>query len=78
MEKENKYYVYIYLDPRKPGKYYYPNMDVCFLFEPFYVGKGKNKQMYSHLKETKENTINKGNYILIYTKMSLIEVVFVS
>ena len=23
MKKENKYYVYVYLDPRKPGKYVY-------------------------------------------------------
>ena len=38
---EDLYYTYIYLDPRKPGNYYYSGLTVCFLFEPFYVGKGK-------------------------------------
>lgn len=33
-----KRYVYIFLDPRRPGKFEYG--DLCFLFEPFYVGKG--------------------------------------
>lgn len=42
-----KYYVYVYLDPRNPGKYHYGN----FLFEyaPFYVGKGKDDRLYAHL-----------------------------
>jgi len=31
------FYVYIYLDPRKPGRYVYG--DYCFLYEPFYVWK---------------------------------------
>lgn len=35
-----KFYVYIYLDPRKSGNFTYQNMS--FSFKPFYVGKGKN------------------------------------
>jgi hypothetical protein len=38
----NNFYIYIYLDPRKHGKYCYN--DICFLYEPIYIGKGKNKR----------------------------------
>lgn len=39
---ENNFYVYIYLDPRKSGRFEYN--EYCFLFEPFYVGKGRGKR----------------------------------
>ncbi len=42
------YYNYIYLDPRKKGKYVYESL--CFLYEPIYVGKGTGKRCYSHLQ----------------------------
>jgi hypothetical protein len=41
-------YVYAYLDPRKPGKWTTSNMS--FLYEPIYIGEGKNKRAWSHLK----------------------------
>lgn len=43
------YYVYVYLDPRKEGKYEYNH--ICFLYEPFYVGKGRRYRYREHLYE---------------------------
>jgi len=55
----NQFYIYIYLDPRKLGKYCYS--DICFLFEPFYVGKGKNERWKDNRGRSKifKNKINK-------------------
>lgn len=50
------FYVYIYLDPRKPGNYNY--LDYNFKFEPFYVGKGTKNRMYDHLHEDEITTHN--------------------
>ena len=46
------FYTYIYLDPRKPGKYEYG--DYLFSYEPFYVGKGKGNK-HIGLKHTSES-----------------------
>lgn len=46
--KESAFYVYVYLDPRKAGKYCYKNLS--FLYEPIYVGKGRNKRYLDHLR----------------------------
>ena len=48
-----KFYVYLYLDPRKPGKYIFSSY--IFEYEPFYVGKGKKDRAYLHLKENRQN-----------------------
>jgi hypothetical protein len=45
------------MDPRKPGKYSYSGLDICFLFEPFYIGKGTGDRMFKHLKWASENMI---------------------
>ena len=47
--KNNKFYIYVYLDPRKPGKYEYSNLNISFLYQPFYVGKGSGKRYKDHL-----------------------------
>jgi len=57
----NNFYVYMYLDPRKYGKYNYNKYS--FDYEPFYVGKGKKNQYLAHLKEAKNyNKCYSGNF----------------
>ncbi len=43
---KNRFYVYALLDPRKPGRYEYK--DICFLYEPFYIGKGTGRRIKNH------------------------------
>lgn len=47
-----EHYVYIYLDPRKPGNYSFE--EIVLNFRPFYVGIGKNNRDTSHLKEARD------------------------
>lgn len=53
---DNKYYIYVYLDGRKPGHFIYGNYS--FNYEPFYVGKGARYRFRAHLKEA-EKLLNK-------------------
>lgn len=41
--KDARFYVYVYLDPRKPGEYFYE--EYKFDHEPIYVGKGSNHRV---------------------------------
>lgn len=50
---KNVYYVYVYLDPTRPGDYNYG--EYHFKYEPFYVGKGHNGRDKVHLKGCKHN-----------------------
>lgn len=66
----NNYYVYIYLDPRKHGEYIYG--DYCFLYEPFYIGKGKcnrYKKKKNKYCERKINNIRRLELELIIIKL---------
>jgi len=54
------FYVYIYLNPLKPGKFIYDSYE--FEYEPFYVGKGKDDRLYYHTYENEKNTINTLKY----------------
>ena len=53
------YYVYIYLDPRRPGRFEYDQY--AFSHEPFYIGKGKNGQYISHLNYVHNGNIDEHN-----------------
>ena len=48
---ECKFYVYALLDPRKPGRFVYG--DVEFEFEPFYIGKGAGYRAIRHIQYVK-------------------------
>jgi hypothetical protein len=50
----NIYYVYVYLDPRKTGKFIYKN-NYAFDEEPFYVGEGKENRYFCHIFEALRN-----------------------
>jgi hypothetical protein len=68
MSENKDYYVYAYLDPRKPGVFNYG--EFSFNYEPFYIGKGKNKRCNDHIKEAKKIKnlnikINKANFPLV-------------
>jgi hypothetical protein len=45
------YFIYCYYDNRKSGNYEFS--DICFLYEPFYIGKGKytERRKYSRVKQ---------------------------
>jgi len=58
--ERNNFYVYAWLDPRKPGKYVYDNYS--FNYEPYYIGKGK-KYRKGALTNRNKFTINKLNKI---------------
>jgi len=53
--KENIYYVYVYLNPLKSGKFEYleNGIGITFDYEPFYVGEGKDYRIKDHLKQAR-------------------------
>jgi len=57
----DEYFVYAFLDPRKPGTFSFD--DLKFDYEPFYIGKGKQNRMerhkYDKTSSFKRNIINK-------------------
>jgi hypothetical protein len=56
---KKKFFNYIYVDLRKPGHYSYEGLNISFLYEPFYVGKGKDKRWKSkHRNPYVKNIVN--------------------
>jgi len=69
----NSFYVYAYLDPRKPGNFSYSGFE--FDYEPFYIGKGRGSRINRHLNINKEfNNIkkNKINKIIQFGKRPIL------
>ena len=70
-QKDNRFYVYVYLDPRKSGIYEYG--DIKFEYEPYYVGKGTNYRMYVLLRWAKGlKKVNDGNMHKYYLTKSIL------
>jgi len=68
MNNKHEHYVYIYLDPTKPGKYKYDNM--VFDYQPFYVGKGKGNRCNYGLKDYNNKSKVQSHKINTITKLS--------
>ncbi len=64
----NEYYIYVYMDPRKPGQYNYDGYKLEY--EPFYIGKGKKSRYLRHLKIKEWNPL-KNNKILKIQKAGI-------
>jgi len=78
-KNNNRFYVYALLDPRKPGRYEYG--DICFLYEPFYIGKGTGRRTSRHLSRDrlKSNTPkNQKIKKLLSSNLKPIEQIFIS
>ena len=64
----SNYYVYALLNPLKPGKFIYGKY--VFEYEPFYIGKGRNKRIYYHSSKNKSDTNRLKINILLKIKSS--------
>jgi DNA-binding transcriptional regulator YiaG len=55
MKEENKFYVYVYLNPLKSGIFSYieNGIGIDFNYAPFYIGKGHDSRLFDHLYEAK-------------------------
>lgn len=49
------YYVYVYCDPRKPGKFEYDNLNFTFNYQPFYIGIGTGYRYRRHVTKFEIN-----------------------
>lgn len=61
-----KYYVYVYMDPRIPGKFIFGELE--FEFQPIYVGKGTKDRVKRHLSLYKERKTHFHNKLALIIK----------
>jgi hypothetical protein len=64
----NVFYVYAFVDPRKPGSFTYDNYK--FDFEPFYIGKGKDSRYKRHLNQSQLNAGNNPHKERVFKKIA--------
>lgn len=67
-------YVYVYMDPRKPGVFIYD--DICLDYEPFYVGKGFGNRAFDHINEKRIVNTHKSGKINKIKKIGLSPIIF--
>lgn len=53
------FYVYVLLDTRKPGSFHYRGSNSIFSYEPFYIGKGRDRRIYEHRYEIRSKGHNR-------------------
>ncbi len=55
LSRKREFYVYVLLDPRKPGPYWFGHWKFDFL--PFYVGKGKGTRYSYHVRALRKSDL---------------------
>ncbi len=65
------FYTYALLDPRKSGTYTYTDIPLSFLYQPFYIGKGKDKRIKKHSRYWTGNNYFKDNTITAIREQGL-------
>lgn len=64
MENEKRYYTYVICNPLNRGKFEFNNINMCFLYEPIYIGKGTHNRMYSHYSNCEKDKSKKSEFLL--------------
>ena len=68
---DNIQYVYVYLDPRKPGIYVADKY--TFKYEPIYIGAGRYTRINDHINEAlNKNSIKSGNKLKFFKLKSIL------
>ncbi len=64
-DNKDNYYIYGLFDINKKVKLCYDDIGICFLYEPFYIGKGEKRRQFTHFEPHRLKEKNfKNNRIL--------------